>query len=65
MKIKGFYFIYFFRAAKEVPGLGVELDLQLPAYAAAAATQDPNHICDLCCSLWQCGILNPLSEARD
>ena len=24
-----------------------------------------SHICDLCCSLWQYWILNPLSEARD
>ena len=26
---------------------------------------DLSHICDLCCSLWQCWILNLLSEARD
>ena len=26
---------------------------------------DPSLICDLRCSLWQCGILNPQSEARD
>ena len=26
---------------------------------------DPSHIWDLCCNLWQCWILNPLSEARD
>ena len=49
----------------EVPGLGVYLELQLPAYAIATATLDPNHICDLQHSLWQCRILNPLGETRD
>ena len=29
------------------------------------ATLDPSRICDLCCSLWQRWIPNPLSEARD
>ena len=43
----------------------VESELQLPAYTAAAATWDLSCICDLCCSLWQCQIFNPLSEARD
>ena len=37
--------------------------------AAAAslhmATLDPSHICDQCCSLQQCWILNPLNKARD
>ena len=47
------------------PGLGVVLQLQLPAYATAMATLDPSHICDLCCSLQQCQILNPPSKARD
>ena len=31
----------------EVPRLGVELELQLPAYTTATATSDPSHICDL------------------
>ena len=44
---------------------GVEWELQLQAYATARATQDPSHICDLRCSLWQCWIVNSLSEARD
>ena len=42
----------------DVPRPGVESELQLPAYTAATATQDPSLICDL---HW---ILNPLSEAR-
>ena len=49
----------------EVPELGVESELQLRPMAATMATQDLSNIFDLCCSLWQCQILNPLSEARD
>ena len=48
----------------ETPRLGVESELQLPAYATAIATPDPRHICDLHHSSQQCRILNPLSEAR-
>ena len=50
---------------KEVPRLGVKSELQLLAYTAATATQDPRHICNLHHSSWQCQILNPLSKARD
>ena len=53
----------------EVPRLGSELDLQLPAYntATATATPDPSPVCDLHHSSQQCRILNPLElgEARD
>ena len=49
----------------EIPRLGVGLELQLPAYTTATATPDLNHICDLCCSLQQHHILNPLNKARD
>ena len=57
----------------EGPRLGVEFELQLPAYTTATATDtdtdtatlDPSCICDLHCSLWQHRILNPLSKARD
>ena len=35
------------------------------AVAYATATPDPSHICDLCHSLQQRQIFNPLSEARD
>ena len=31
----------------EVPRLGVELELQLPAYTTAAATPDPSQVCEL------------------
>ena len=47
----------------EVPRLGVELELQLPAYATAIL--DLSHICDLHHSLLQHQILNLLKEARD
>ena len=49
----------------EVPGLGVESELQLPAYTTVTATQDPSHICNLHHSSQQRWILNSLSEARD
>ena len=48
-----------------VPRIGAESELQLLAYTTATATLDPIHICDLCHSLWQRQIFNPLSEARD
>ena len=48
----------------EVPMLGVELELQLIAYATATATPDLNHICDLNHSSQQHWILNPMLEAR-
>ena len=46
-----------------VPRLGVESELQLPAYTTA--TGDPSRVCDLHHSSRQPRILNPLSEARD
>ena len=49
----------------EVPRLGVELELQLPAYTTAPATWDPSCLCDLYHSPGQRWILNLLSEARD
>ena len=49
----------------ETPRIGVESELQLPAYAIATETPDPSCICDLHLSLWQSRILYPLSDARD
>ena len=48
----------------EVPRLGVEQELQLPACATATATLDPSRVFDLHHSSLQCQILNPLSEGR-
>ena len=50
---------------QEIPRLGVEPELQLPASITATATQDLTPICDLYHSSQQCWILNPLSELRD
>ena len=47
----------------EVPSLGVEPQLQLPAGTTATATQDLNHVRDLHRSSQQRQTLNALSEA--
>ena len=49
----------------EVPRLGVESELQLPAYATGTATPDLSCVCDLHHISRQRRILNPLSEDRD
>ena len=49
----------------EVLRLGVQLELQLPAYARATATRDPSCICNLHHSSRQRRIINPLSKGRD
>ena len=49
----------------EVPRLGVETELQLPAYTTATAMPDPSFVCDLHHSSWQCWILNLQSESMD
>ena len=58
-----------FRAAlrrhMEVPRLGVESQLQLPAYTTATAMPDSSLVCNLHHSSQQCQILNTLSEVKD
>ena len=49
----------------EVPGLGVKLEQQLPAYTTATATPDLSNVCDLHHSSQQHRIPNPLREVRD
>ena len=49
----------------EIPRLGVESELQLPAYTPATAVPDPSCICDLNHSSWQHWIIYPLYKARD
>ena len=49
----------------EVSRLGVNLELQLPAYTTATATGDASRVCDLDHSSQQHRILNPVSQARD
>ena len=73
MKNLNFYFILFCIFAflgphlqhREVPRLGVELELQPLDYIRAAATWVLNCVCDLHHSSQQGWILNPQSEARD
>ena len=68
-----FYFILFiffcflgpYPRHLEVPRLGVESELQLPASTTATEMRDPSHVCDLRHSSRQHRILNPLSKARD
>ena len=59
---------FLFRAAPVAYGssqVGVELELQLLAYATATAMPEQSLVCNLHLSSWQCWILNPLSGARD
>ena len=49
----------------EVHRLGVESELQLPAYTTATATRDPSNVCDLYHSSQQRQKFSSLSEARD
>ena len=60
-----FWLLGLYSRHMEVPRLGVESELQLPAYATATATPDPSCVCDLHHSLRQCSILNPLGKDRD
>ena len=49
----------------EVPKLGVEWEVQLPAYTTATATPDPSLIFNLHHSFRQHKILDSLSKARN
>ena len=64
--IESFYYD-FFKAIpvtyQKVPGLGVKSECQLLAYATAM--WDQNCSCNLCHSLQQSWILDPLSKAKD
>ena len=66
-----FYFILFFcflgppLKHMEIPRLGVEWELQLPAHTTATAMPDPSCVCNLQHSSWQRWIFNLLSQARD
>ena len=49
----------------EVPRLGDQSELQLPAYTTATAIPDLSHIYEVCPSFWQRQILNSLIQASD
>ena len=59
--LHSFFFLRLNLQHMEVPGLGVKLGI----YITATATPDLICICNLCCNLQQCWILNPLRGARD
>jgi len=60
-----FLFLGLYLQHMGVPGLGVELELQLQAYTTATAAWDLSRTCDLCRSSQQCWILSLLSKVRD
>ena len=63
-----FVFCCLFRAAPTAYGSSRARGRIRPAaevYTTATAMPDPSRSCNLCYSLRQCWILNPLSEARD
>ena len=62
---KLFFFLGLHPRLMEVPRLGVESELQLPAHTTATATRDLSRVCDLHHSSRQHQILNPLIEVRD
>ena len=49
----------------EVPRLGVESELQVPAYTTATAMQDPSHVYNLHHRSGECRIPDSLIEAKD
>ena len=63
-----FFFLFFFWGPlsrhMEVLRLGVELELQLPAYTTATTTPNLSCVCNLHCSSLHFQILNPLSRAK-
>ena len=63
------YFFFFFLGLHlwhmKVHRLGVELEVQLPAYTTAIAMWDLSHVCNQHHSSQQHQILHPLGEARD
>ena len=69
----GFFFFFFVFLAflgpylwhMKVPRLGVQSELQPPAYTRATATSDLSLVCDLHHSSRQRWILNPLRKARN
>ena len=60
-----FIYLFMYPWHMEVPRLGVQLQLQLPAYVTATATPDLSCVCDLHHKSQQYQILNQLRVARD
>ena len=63
-----FIFFFLFMATRGAYGNSQargQIELKLPTYTTATATQDPSFICNLRHSLRQCWILDPQTEAKD
>ena len=62
-----FFFFFFLKVAcvAGVPRPGVKSELERQAYITATATPFPSLVCNLHLSVWQCQILNPLTETGD
>ena len=60
-----FFFLPLHLRHMEVPRLGVQLELQLPAYTTATAMLDTSFMDNLYHSLQQRRILNPLSQGSN
>ena len=60
-----FLFFFLFRAAPAGYGSPLARVLKWSCWPTPQPQQHQSHICDLCCSLQQHWILNPLSEAGD
>ena len=65
LRVFFFFFLRLHLQHLEVPRLGAESELQLPAYSTATAMPNPSCICDLHCGLQQCRILNPQNHNRN
>ena len=59
-----FFFLGLHLQHMEFPQLGVELELQLPAYTTATAMPDLNRVYDLHHSSWQWWILKPTEQGQ-
>ena len=59
-----FYFLGLHLQHMEVPRPGDQIGVSSLAYTTVMATLDLTHICNLCCSFWQCQIFNPLTRLR-
>ena len=69
-RFSGFFFFFFFSfygvpASYGSSRAGGWIGAAVAAYTTTKSTLDPSCICNLHHSLQQCGILNPLSQARD
>ena len=68
VQIQRVFFVFLFKATPSAYGSSQargRIGAAIASLHQATAILDLSHICDLCHSLRQCWIFNPLSEARD